>query len=157
MLVKYWYAGWMNADLPIKGMLALSRQWGKDSLAECSNDDWGQVQIHRDSALVISGGRQSIIQSLADCGEKPLLTGGPPFMLATARKHHMFGKNETAIKLIANRRKAPDDGGDYVDLAKFVQSAVPGPAAYGMGIMLVGSVSVKPYELAQTLQRIFKV
>ena len=158
MLVKCWIAGAIESNLSTKNLIALTRMYGKDSLEGLtSNDsivDPNNIHINNDQALVLVGGRQSIIQFLQAAGDTPMIKGGPPMMVGVMRLHHMYSKNETCVKVIANRRNPPNDGIEYENVGRYIPSAVVAGAG-GTGIAVQGTVAVSPQALAGALQRIF--
>ena len=160
MIVKCKQFGHIQSDMSVNVLIGLTRQFGKESLQELlqtdSIADPNNISISRDEALVLVGGRQSIIQLLQQTGDNLLIKGGAPMMVGFARKHHLFGKNETCVKILSHRRKLPNDGVNYEDLGKYVQSAVCTSAvAVAGGFTFAGQVWVKPSELAGALQRMF--
>ena len=157
MIVKCKVLGQIESNMSVNSVIAYTRQYGKESLQELLTDnivDPNNITISKDDALVLVGGRQSIVQILQQAGDNLLIKGGPPFMIGFARKHHMFGKNETCVKIVSGRRKLPEDGFKYENLAHFIQSVLWTGAVAG-GVTVYGQVSVKPSDLAGALQLMF--
>ena len=157
MIVKCRLFGQIESDFPVNSLIALTRQFGKESLNELPTDNFidpNNITISKYEALVLVGGRQSIVQILQQAGDNLLIKGGPPFMIGFARKHHMFGKNETCVKIVSGRTKLPEDGFKYENLAHFIQSVL-WTHAVARGGTVDSHVSVKPSDLAGALQMMF--
>jgi hypothetical protein len=67
--------------------------------------------------MVIVGGRESIRNSLFNSGNTTHITGANPLRMCFARKHRVFGKNETCLKLVCGQgHQQPQDGSEFITL-----------------------------------------
>ena len=159
MLVKCRVAGNLESDMSANWLMATTRQFGKETLEELRQDtmvDPDNITIQKDEAMVLVGGRQSIMKLLQENGDNVIIKGSTPMMVGVFRKHHMFGKNETCVKIVSGRKKLPEDGVKYEDLGNYVQSARFWMRIEGDSISFPGQATVKPSDLALALQRMFK-
>lgn len=119
MDVKCYLAKGNEAEMNMKDLLAVTRSNGYRGLGELSNDRSGISLVKDNAALILTGGRESISRFLYNSGAYPLIVGKPPFLLTYARKHRVFGKNETCLKLVCgNGHQQPEDGSEFVPLGQ---------------------------------------
>jgi hypothetical protein len=119
MEVKYYLAKGGEADQSMKHLLALARTQGANGISSLINDARnGNLSLtETKSALVIVGGRESIRRSLMNSGGYPTITGTAPLKFCFARKHRIFGKNETCLKVVAGQgHTQPEDGSEFMIL-----------------------------------------
>jgi hypothetical protein len=117
MEAKCYLASGPELDRTMMQLLALARNEGKTSLSELYNDRAGISLSKNRQALILVGGRDSIHDLLLYSGTYPLILGARPFLLSFARKHRVFGKNETCLKVVCGTgHHKPEDGSEYVPL-----------------------------------------
>lgn len=118
MKVKCYLAEGNDADRNMMDLLRLTRSNGQQGLGGLVNGRDGISLAKNKGALVLVGGRESIMHSLIFSGGIPLITGGNPFRVTFARKHKVFGKNETCVKIVGSEgHPQPEDGSEYVALS----------------------------------------
>lgn len=117
MQAKCYLAQGPECDLTMMELLALTRNSGQTSLGGLSNDLAGISLSKSKVALILVGGRDSIHNFLLYNGAYPYITGTVPFRLCYARKHRVFGKNETCLKIVCGEgHRQPEDGSEFVTL-----------------------------------------
>ena len=137
MQAKCYLAQGPEVDLTMMELLSLARSNGQTSLGGLSNDMAGLSLTKNRVALVFAGGRDSIHNMLLFSGPYPPIFATTPFLLSYARKHRVFGKNETCLKIVCGQgHHQPDDGSEFVSIP-----------VKGGGTRLI----VTPPELAHTL------
>lgn len=104
-------------------LLSLARNSGETSLGVLANDMAGiSLSKNRDS-LIFVGGRDSIHNLLLFSGPYPPIFGTRPFKVCFARKHRVFGKNETCLKIVCgDGHRQPEDGSEFVSLGENAKS-----------------------------------
>jgi len=114
MQVKCYLAQGDEVDKNMMELLALTDERGQNSLGGLANDI-GNISLSKTrGALILTGGRESITRFLYNQGSFPLITGGRPFLVSFARKHRIFGKNETCVKIVSGTgHRQPTDGSEY--------------------------------------------
>ena len=117
MQAKCYLAAGPDVDRTMMELLSLTRANGADSLGALSNDRAGISLSRNRVALVLVGGRDSIHNLLLYSGSYPLIVGTRPFNVCFARKHRVFGKNETCLKIVCGTgHRQPEDGSDFIAL-----------------------------------------
>ncbi len=118
MKVKYYLAEGNESDRSMMDLLSLARNNGQTGIGGLANFK-GNISLSQNrGALVIVGGRDSIVLSLTRQGPAPQIIGGSPFLFTFARKHKVFGKNETCLKIVRGRANhpQPQDGDEYKEI-----------------------------------------
>lgn len=128
MEVKCYLTQGAETDRSMKDLLSLARNNGQTSLSSLINDrDVISLSKNR-GGLVVVGGRESISQFFYFSGGMPYIVGSRPFLITTMRKHRIFGKNESCIKMVCGTgHPQPEDGSPYVTL-----DAKPGSGGTGL-------------------------
>jgi hypothetical protein len=118
MKAKCYLAKGPELDMTMMELLALARgDAGKDSLGSLSNDRAGISLSRNREALILVGGRDSIHDFLLYQGVYPQIIGAHPFLVSFARKHRVFGKNETCLKIVCGGgHHQPNDGSEFAAL-----------------------------------------
>ena len=117
MQVKCYLAKGPELDQTMMELLAVARNEGQTSLGMLSNDMAGISLSRNREALVLVGGRDSIHNFLLFQGCYPPIFGTGPFLVSFARKHRVFGKNETCLKIVSGQgHRQPEDGSEFVAL-----------------------------------------
>lgn len=117
MEVKCYLAKGPELNRTMMELLSLTRNEGHNSLGALYTDQAGISLDKERSALILVGGRDSIHKFLMYTGPFPHIIGTRPFLLSFARKHRVFGKNETCLKIVCGSgHHKPEDGSDYVAL-----------------------------------------
>lgn len=118
MKVKYYLAEGNESDRSMMELLSLARHNGQSGIGGLANFK-GNISLSQNrGALIIVGGRESIVLSLTRQGVAPQIIGGSPFLFTFARKHKVFGKNETCLKIVSGRdnHPQPQDGDEYKEI-----------------------------------------
>jgi hypothetical protein len=117
MQVKCLLAQGAQTDMSMMDLLALTRNTGQTSLGGLINDFDKISMVKARSALVLVGGRESISRFFYNSGGMPRIVASRPVQVCFARKHRMFGKNETCLKIVCGGGfRQPPDGSEYINL-----------------------------------------
>ena len=141
MEAKCYLASGPDVDRTMMQLITLARDNGSTSLSALYNDMAGISLSKNRSTLVLVGGRDSIHNLLFWSGTTFSILGTCPWYVSFARKHKVFGKNETCLKIVCGPgHHQPEDGSEFVPL---------GVKGTGMQMRLT------PTELAHLLNRLY--
>ena len=117
MEAKCYLASGPDVDRTMMQLLSMARDNGTTSLTALYNDRSGISLSKNRTALVLVGGRDSIHKLLFWSGTELRIIGTAPWYVSFARKHRVFGKNETCLKIVCGPgHHQPEDGSEFVPL-----------------------------------------